>query len=332
MAVKPRIAVVGLGSMGRRHARLLLERPDVSVEAVEPDAGTLEFARGQLGPLNAHASFEAMLQSAPEMVLVASPTGLHADQTVRALESGAHVFCEKPMSDNLADAVRMKHAADRSGKVLNIGFHLHFSESLAALKGLIDRGELGKVLHAHMRVGTYITLVNSVSRYQMRQEGSLMLDYSHQPDLLWWLFGAVPRTVYTAGFQGGNMEFTSRPNVAEILCEYEDHFLATIHLNYLQMPERHEYEVVGDEGWAVLDFNRSALRVGRRREQTVTESSYGVDKDKMVRAEHQAFLDAIAGLRAPETSAADGLVSTAICEAAVESWRTRRPVEVRRPC
>jgi predicted dehydrogenase len=332
MAVKPRIVVVGLGSMGRRHTRLLLARTDVSVEVVEPDSGALEFARGQLGPLNAHANFEAMLRSAPEAVLVASPTGFHADQAVGALESGAHVFCEKPMSDNLADAVRMKQAADRSGKVLNIGFHLHFCEGLVALKSLIDRGELGTVLYAHMRVGTYITLVNSISRYQSRQDGSLMLDYSHQPDLLWWLFGAVPRTVYTAGFQGGNMEFTSRPNVAEILCEYEAHFLATIHLNYLQMPERHEYEVVGDEGWAVFDFNHGVLRVGRRREQTVTEFLHGVDKDSMVRAEHQAFLDAVAGRGKPETSAADGLVSTAICEAAVESWRKRRPVEVRRPC
>jgi predicted dehydrogenase len=331
MAVKPRIAVAGLGSMGRRHARLLLERSDVSVEVVEPDARTLDLARDQLGPLNAHASFDAMLASAPDAVLVSSPTGLHADQAVRALESGAHVFCEKPMSDNVADAVRMKQAADRSGKVLNIGFHLHFYDGLKALKSLIDRGELGRVLYAHMHVGTYVTLVNSVSRYQLHQEGSLMFDYSHQPDLLWWLFGAAPRTVYTASFEGGNMEFTSRPNLAEILCEYDGQFLATIHLNYLQMPERHEYEVVGAEGWAVLDLLRSALRIGRRCEQKVTECSYCIDKDKMVRAEHQAFLDAVAGLRASETSAADGLISTAICEAAVESWRTRRPVDVQRP-
>ncbi|MFB3825233.1 MAG: Gfo/Idh/MocA family protein [Bryobacteraceae bacterium] len=332
MAVKPRIAVVGLGSIGRRHARLLLARPDVAVEVVEPSAAALAFAQTQLGPLNAHTSFDAMLASAPEMVLIASPTNFHADQTVAALASGAHVFCEKPMSGNLADAVRMKQAADAAGRILNIGFHLHFCEGLVALKRVIAEGRLGTVLHAHMRVGTYITLVNSASRYQMRQEGSLMLDYSHQPDLLWWLFGAVPRTVYTAGFEGGNIELTSRPNVAAILCEYDTPFLATIHLNYLQMPERHEYEIVGDEGWAVFDFNRGLLRVGRRRDQSVAESLHGTEKDDMVRAEQQAFLDAAAGRRAPETSASDGLISTAICEAAVESWRARRPVEVQRPC
>lgn len=331
MAVKRRIVVTGLGSIGQRHARLLLERPDVSVEVVEPDPKVLERASGQLGPLVAHASFEAMLDSKPYAVLVSTPTGLHADQTVRALEAGAHVFCEKPMSDGVAAAALMKQAADRAGKVLNIGFHLHFCEGLLRLKSLIDNGELGTVLYAHMHVGTYVTLVNSVSRYQSRQEGSLMFDYSHQSDLLWWLFGAVPRTVYTAGFQGGELEFTSRPNVVEVLCEYDRPFLATIHLNYLQMPERHQYEVIGDEGWAVLDYVRCCLRVGRRRSGEEAETSFSIDKDQMIRDEHQAFLDATAGLRAPETSAADGMVSTSICEAAVQSWRTRRPVETGRP-
>lgn len=327
MAVTRRVVVTGLGSIGRRHARLLRERADVALEVVEPDAGVLELARGQLGALKTHSSFEAMLESTPDAVLVSTPTGLHADQTIRALEAGVHVFCEKPMSDSVQAAARIKQTADRSGRVLNIGFHLHFCEGLRRLKKVIDRGELGTVLYARMHVGTYATLVNSVSRYQSREEGSLMFDYSHQPDLLWWLFRAVPRTVYAAGFQGGQLEFTSRPNVVEILCEYDQPFLATIHLNYLQSPERHEYEVVGDEGWAVLDYMRSSLRVGRRRDDTIMESTFSIDKDQMVRDEHQAFFDAIAGLRAPETSADDGLVSTSICEAAVESWRTGRPVE-----
>jgi len=295
-----RVVAVGLGSIGRRHARLLSRRPDVALEVVEPNAAALELARQHIGPLRPHRSFESMLKTKPDLVLIATPPWLHADQTVAALEAGAHVFCEKPMSDNLADARRMKAAADETGKILNVGFHLHFCEGLRAMKAAIDDGELGQVLHAHMHVGSHITLVNSASRCQAQCEGSLMLDYSHQPDLLWWLFRKAPRAVIAVGLQDGNLPLSSRPNVAAIICEYDAPFVATIHLNYVQMPERHTYEIIGDEGWATLDFNQGLLSVGRRREQDVRTFTYGTEKDDMVRT-----------------------------EAAIESWRTGRRAPVR---
>ncbi|MCG2659079.1 MAG: Gfo/Idh/MocA family oxidoreductase [Kiritimatiellae bacterium] len=119
MAVKKRIAVVGLGSIGKRHARLLCERSDVCVELVEPNAETLAMVRNQLGDLPAYQSFEAMLETAPDIALIATPHNMHTAQVIQALEAGIHVLCEKPMSDNLADAVKMKEAADRSSKILN---------------------------------------------------------------------------------------------------------------------------------------------------------------------------------------------------------------------
>ena len=94
--------------------------------------------------------------------------------------------------------------------------------------------------------------------------GSLFVDYAHQPDLLYWLTGRAPRAVTTFGFQGGNLDLSSSPNVADIVCEYDDALLTTIHLNYVQMPHRHLYELVGDEGWASIDFETKQMTLGRR--------------------------------------------------------------------
>jgi predicted dehydrogenase len=329
MAVKRRVAVVGLGSIGRRHTRLLLERRDVAVEVVEPKEETLAAAQTDLGPLLAHPSFEAMLETRPDVVWVATPTPVHADQTVRALDAGAHVFCEKPMSGMFDDALKMKAAADRAKTILNIGFYLHFSRSLARLKALIDEGALGKVLHAHARVGTYTTLVNSISRYQAQVPGSLFFDYSHQPDLFYWLLRRAPESVWVAGFQGGELEHSSSPNVADVLCEYAVNLMTTIHLNYVQLPERHEYEVVGDRGWAMVDFFSGTVRIGTRAESSVRTETLTQERDDVFRAAHAAFFEMVEGRRGPETSASDGLVSMAICEAAVESWRTRKRVFIR---
>src|SRR5437764_461349 len=95
-----RVVVVGLGSIGRRHVRLLCERPDVKVEVVDPSADAVQQARQELGSLPAHTSLEEALATGPDVVWLATPTALHAEQAMAALKAGSHVFCEKPMSDS----------------------------------------------------------------------------------------------------------------------------------------------------------------------------------------------------------------------------------------
>src|SRR4051812_9876905 len=93
MPHKLRVTVVGLGSIGKRHARLLSERADVSVEVVEPSAESLAIARPEIGDVRVHPSFDAMLDTRPDVVWIATPTPLHAQQAIAALDAGAHVFC-----------------------------------------------------------------------------------------------------------------------------------------------------------------------------------------------------------------------------------------------
>lgn len=321
MTTKKRVVVVGLGSIGRRHTRLLLERSDVSVEVVEPDDENRSSTLAEVGNLPIHESFQQMLATRPPIIWITTPTSLHAEQTIAALATDAHVFCEKPMSDDLNNALQMVEVSKRSSKVLNIGFHLHFWPGLVALKRRIEAGDLGQILHAHAHVGTYITLLNSRSQYQAHKEGALLWDYAHQPDILYWLLQAKPTEVHAVGFQGGELERSSNPNVAMVTCRHRPSLISTIHLNYVQMPERHEYEIIGDQGWALLDFNNGQLRLGRRRGEQIDVETFSTDRDDIYRTEQQAFFDAIDGKRGPETSASDGLVSMQVCESAIESWK-----------
>jgi predicted dehydrogenase len=155
---KKRIVVVGLGSIGRRHARLLKERTDISVEFFEPNREALAGALRETGNIPVHDSLDAMLATRPYAVVIATPHALHAEHTIKAFKAGVNVFCEKPMSDSLSDARRMRDAADKTGKTLAIGFQLHFHPGLVRLKSLLQEQIIGNVLHAHVRVGTYVTL------------------------------------------------------------------------------------------------------------------------------------------------------------------------------
>ncbi|MCP4644462.1 MAG: Gfo/Idh/MocA family oxidoreductase [bacterium] len=329
MAVR-RIVVSGCGSIGQRHARLLAERPDLCVELCDTNADALTAAAAVTGNPKICRDFEEMLATQPNMVVVATPHSLHADQTIAALSAGVHVLCEKPMSDSLADAERMAEAAANARTVLDFGFTMHFHPGLHRLKEVIASGELGAVLHAHCRIGTYITLVCSRSRHQADLEGALLFDYVHQPDIFHWLMGVAPAGVYMTAVFGGDLPLRSNPNVADMTLDYDAPLLSTIHFNYIQMPQRHEYEIVGDKAWAILDMETNRLRIGRREQEAETCETIAVERDQLFVAEHQAFLDAVDGRRQPESPASSAIVSMRVVDAALRSWKSRQRVAIPR--
>ncbi|MDZ7636862.1 MAG: Gfo/Idh/MocA family oxidoreductase [Bryobacterales bacterium] len=321
MAVKRRVAIAGLGSIGQRHARLLRERPGLQLEVVEPSAELVDSVLRDYPETRVHRDFEEMIASKPDVVWIASPTSFHAAQSIAALRAGAHVFCEKPMSDSPEDAAAVKQAADASGRIFNVGFVLRFAPPLIQLRKLIVNGELGRIVHLHARVGTYVTLLNSRSHYQTERPGSLFFDYSHQPDIFYWLSGLIPSEVSVFGITAGSLPYRSDPNVADIVYRYAGDLLATIHLNYVQMPECHDYEIVGDEGWARVSFPESRVVHGTHASGSSVVTEIPHLRDDIFRAQQQAFFDAIDGRCAPSSPARDGLIAASICAATFESWQ-----------
>jgi len=321
MAVN-RIVVVGCGSIGQRHARLLTRRPGIRVELCDTNADCLAEAIATSGARTSYADFADVLKSQPDAVVIATPHAQHADQVIDALEAGIHVLCEKPMSDTLADAQRIVDAALRSPCILDFGFTLHFHPGLNRIKAIVASGELGNIVHMHCRVGTYATLTSSRTRHQAGLTGALLFDYVHQPDVVYWLTKVEPAGVYMSAALSGELPLRSNPNVADILLDYDGSLRASIHLNYVQAPQRHEYEVVGDRTWAILDMEANVLRIGRRDDAEVTTEQFAVDRDQLFVAEHQAFLDTVEKRRAPESPAETAIVSMRVVDAAMRSWQS----------
>ncbi len=328
MTNEKRIVVVGTGSIGKRHARLLVERADISVELCDPDLKALKEATNEIGNLRQHISFKEMIETKPDMVLIASPHKFHVPQTIQALNNGAHVLCEKPMGDSLESAKSILKAKIASNQILSYGFSNHFHPGILKIKKIIENGELGEILYAHFHVGTYGTLVNSLSRYQSKIDSAILMDYAHQPDLLFWMLGKIPSGVYAAAGTGMNLELRSSPNALTLILDYETPLTSSIHLNYLQYPDRYHYEFIGDKGWIYLDLISNIISIGNRKEKKTTQEQLKFDRDGIYIAEHQAFFDAILGKRLPESPAEEALQSMIVLEAAIQSWKTKRRVTV----
>jgi len=327
--MKERVLVAGFGSIGRRHARLLAERDNLSVEWCEISDDMLKLAEKEApAPAKIFRDFSEAVESSPDFLVIATPQNLHCSQALLALDAGIPILCEKPLSDNLRDAARIAERVQESGVPFTVGFQSHFSVGHQRMRNLVRSGALGEIRHFHCRVGSYITLENSRSRYQSKTIGALIQDYSHQPDLAYWILNQIPSELIARGLVTRSVPLWAEPNLLSVDFLYPTELLGTLHLNYLQMPQRHHYEILGDEGWVFFDADVGEIQIGNRIDRRIFKEEVSVERDELYRLEHQAFFDTAAGRRTAESPADQGLVSVAVAEATVRSWQTGQPVSM----
>jgi predicted dehydrogenase len=133
----PRLGVLGVGSLGFHHARILRDLPGISFAGVfDTDAERLGQVSRELG-VHAFASREALLD-AVDAAVVAVPTTRHAQVALAALDAGVHLLIEKPIASTLEEAERIVEAAERGGLLVATGHVERFNGALRACESFLD--------------------------------------------------------------------------------------------------------------------------------------------------------------------------------------------------
>ena len=146
---KLRAAVLGAGwYAAQNHIPVLAARPEVMLDGVcRIGAEDLERVRSHFGFAFASESYEAVLQRRPDIVVVASPHHLHYRHAAAALDAGAHVLCEKPLTLDPEDAWRLVRLAERHGRHLLVANGYHYLPQVDALRRRIADGAIGEIEH-----------------------------------------------------------------------------------------------------------------------------------------------------------------------------------------
>src|SRR5947209_4553486 len=142
------------------------------------------------------ASYDELLNDpAIDAVYIPLPNSLHGRWTIRALEAGKHVLCEKPLASNAVEAERMAQAGQQSGLVLMEAFHYRYHPLAARMKEIISSGELGTLRHIEASLCIPIFSRNNI-RYNLALGGGATMDAGSYPiNLLRFLSGEEPEVV-----------------------------------------------------------------------------------------------------------------------------------------
>ena len=320
--------VVGTGSIGLRHLRLLREKPELTVEVCDTRPEGLAEAVLVAPDARAWKDYAQALASSPDLVFIATPPASHPDLAESALEAGANVFCEKPMAGDLEGARRMVAAQERTGRMLNVGFVQRFMPELRAAHRMIQEGAIGTVCYARFSIGSYLTLQLSRSRHQRDLYAAAVLDYVYGFDTFWWMFHELPTQVYGRGVQVGSMPLTSNPNLISAILEYGSQRLAEIHIDYVSYPQQGSYRFQGDQGFLNLDLTTNQLEHGDRESGRLLVERFSYERDEIMRQQRDHFLEAVAAGEGLNTPAADALPSSLCVDALTRSLETGRPLPV----
>lgn len=212
-----RVGLVGLGFMGRAHMgcyqKMANKGEGATLVAIcDVDEKKLSSCEGTAGNLSRdedavdlskythYTCMEEMIKKESlDYVDICLPTHLHAPMSIKAMEMGVHVFCEKPMARSSALCADMIAASKRTGKKLMIGQCLRYWDVYQLAKQYVESGMFGKCIGAYFyRGGTTPTWSWENWLLQNELSGGCLLDqHVHDIDAIVWMFG-LPKAVSTA--------------------------------------------------------------------------------------------------------------------------------------
>ena len=143
---RPRIGFVGVGWIGRHRMQAIIEQNNVDIAAIADALPATAAEAARLAPeAKLLSSLEDVLDAGVDGVVIATPSAMHAKQSIRALERGAAVFCQKPLGRTAAEVEAVIEAARAADRLLAVDLSYRFTEAMQRIRDLVVRGELGHV-------------------------------------------------------------------------------------------------------------------------------------------------------------------------------------------
>ena len=318
-------AVIGVGSMGRHHARVYTQISQTTLVGVaDADAATAEGIANQYG-VPSYTDYAALLtEEKPDIVTVAVPTRYHHDVATQVMEAGADVLVEKPIAATVAEGQALIDRAQALGRNLMVGHIVRFSPTIQALKQRIAQEDLGKIFQvACRRVGPFPARIRDVG---------VVVDLApHDLDVMRFITGAEPIRVFAEIEQ---QIHTDHEDLVSALIRFDNGITGMLDINWLTPRKVRDVTVLGENGMFLANDltqdlffyeNADASELGWNHLSMLRGVSegkmirYPIQRYEPLRAELEAFAAAVLADDPMPVTGKDGLAALKLALSLVKS-------------
>lgn len=326
-----RVGVIGLGTMGRHHARVLAEMPEADLIAGADVSEEARRALERSRPLRTYSDYAEMLAHEElEAIVIASPTSSHEDAVLASIDAGVHFLVEKPLAVNHHVAEGLAEKARASGLVSTVGHLERYNPVVAAAKRGLKAGELGRIFQLRAnRTGPLPERIKDV--------GVVVDLATHDFDVVKFMVEKPIERVYAETAQRMH---SNHEDLFSGLMRFVGGIIALFDVNWLTPTKIREMRIVGEGGMYRVDLLAQDLyfyennHVGYWSDssgrQGVSEGNmvkYRIDRAEPLLLEHRAYLRAVRGDQDVElVSMDDGVAAVTLADAVKRSAETHRAV------
>lgn len=312
-----KLLIIGGGSIGTRHAEVLLGLGATNITICDPSAQQREKLQNLFPQIAVAEDYKAELQKGGfDAVFIFTPTGMHLSMATDALNAGCHVFIEKPLANSSEGVDALSALAKEKGLKVMVGFCFRYHEVLLKAKQLLQQGTIGRLINVRAFMGEPFAEIqpNYLNMYYSKYSGAFEL--VHDLDLALWYADQPVEDVYAVYGPFSDMGMQS-PDSIELLLRLKDRMAATVHLDFYQHPRRRQMELMGVKGTIIVEFaswdeaTLSYYNTDTRRWQVDT---YPTQRNDMFRDEDAEFLDAILGKKEITCTVEEALRSLQVIE------------------
>ena len=328
------VAVVGCGSIGKRHIRNLLSvDKTLYIIPVDTSRERLDEVQSLYG-LRGSDSLTAALDAGADVVFITLPTGLHLEVLREAVAANCHLFVEKPIAASSEGVAELLKRARAYGAVGFMGSNFKFHPSFAKMKQLVDGDVLGNIYSVRVQSGQYLPDWHPWEDYrqgysaQRRLGGGILLD-AHEFIYTSWLLGEVQQIACMYA-RLSDLDIDTE-DTASILMRMSTGAQVEMHLDYTQRAYQRSYEFHAQRGTLLWDIRQRSLRLYSAETEawTVWDEPSGYTANDMYLAQTRHFLDCLHGQAQPLTTLEEGLYILNLTEYAKRSSETQTFVTVK---
>lgn len=302
------ILIVGLGSIGKRHLRLLREiSPDLKLIVLRRPGSSLKkiYEADHIV-----TNLKDALSYSPEAAIVCNPSTQHIQTSMVLANEGINLLIEKPISDSSKGISDLLNISNLNNLKLLVGYNLRFLDSLNFFKEEIEKNLIGQLLSVRAEVGQNLKSWRPKSDYkkgvsaQKSLGGGALLELSHEIDYLCWIFGPIE---WTFGFMDkvSSLEIDVE-DICHSLVKFQDsnnysNLVANLTLDLLSKDSKRSCLVTGEKGSIKWDGIKNHVYIYKEdRWDCIFESDN--DLNNSYKKELRHFLDCIEKDKEPSIS------------------------------